>query len=157
MPTLDQIRAAIKTTLAGVSGIGTVHDYERFAKEVAKFREFYLSGSATNQRLLGWNIRRTARSERLVDTGRHYVDNTWRIRGLMAIDDADESEKLLDNLVESARDAFIADDTLGNVVATCNTGRGEAVGLQMTDSGPVMFSGVLCHMVNCRLTTRHYT
>lgn len=157
MPTLDQIRGAIVATLEGVSGIGTVHAYERYAREVSKFKELYVSGSGVAARVLGWHVRNVATSEKLLDTGRNYVDNTWRLRGFMAVADADESEILMDNLFEAARDAFRLDDTLGGVVASCNTGRDEDIGLQKTDSGPVMFAGVLCHQINGKLTTRHYT
>ena len=155
MSTLAQIRAAIVAKLSGVAGIGVVNDFERYAREASKFKTFYQASPTA--RLLGWHVRNVATRELLVDTGRHLVDHTWNLRGFMAIDDADGSEKLLDDLVELARDAFRLDDTLGGTVSSCNTGRDEEIGLQKIDSGPVMFAGVLCHSVRLKLTTRDYT
>lgn len=157
MPTLDQIRAAIKTRIESVPAVGVVHDYERFAAEQAKFREFYLYGVVPNQRVTGWHIRRAATREIYIDVNRWVIYHDWRIRGFMSINDADGTEKIFDNLIEAVRDAFRASPML-----TAEPDHSEVVtdeeraGVQVPDSGPVMFSGVLCHGARLELTSRHY-
>lgn len=157
MPTIDQIRGAIKTKIQTVPNIGIVHDYERFAAEQAKFRTLYLSGVAPNQRIQGWHVRRVATRETYIALSRWVVRHEWRIRGFMAIDDADATEKLFDTLIEAIRDAFRAAPTLTaepdySEVVTDE----ERAGVQVADSGPVMFAGVLCHAARLELTSRHY-
>ena len=157
MPTLDQIRSAIKTKLEGVADVGVVHDYERFTTEQAKFRELYVAGAAGNQRVKGWNIRRAATRETFIDLNRWVVVHTWRIRGFMSIEDAEATEKTFDNLIEAFRDAVRVNPTL-----TAEPDHSEAItdeeraGVQVTDSGPVMFAGVLCHSAQLELYSRHY-
>lgn len=150
MPTLAQVRAAIKTTLEGVSGIGQVHDYERFAKRTADFLALYRS--TTHNQVRGWNFRRVSTQERSPDVGRFIVTARWQIRGYMTLDDSATSEKTFDNLVEDVRDAFRANDTLGGVVDTCIIG--DVAGAQLEEAGPVMLADHLCHGARLTLQTR---
>lgn len=153
-PTLDQIRAAIKTRMLTASGIGAVNEYERYAKEQSKLAAEYVSGD----RLHGWYIRRLKTREAHIDVGRYVIDHDWLMRGFYAIDDADESEKDFDLEIESIRDVFRTNSVIMTGVETCfshDTDAAEA-GVQVLDSGPVMFAGVLCHAARLGLTTRHY-
>lgn len=150
MPTISQIRDAIAGKIAAVPGSGVVHSFERYSKREADFRPFYEDAGT----IRGWHVRRATTSETVPARGRHVVDHRWQIRGYRALDDATASERAFDELVEALRDAFRADETLGGVVATINIG--EQAGLQVEDSGPVMFAGVLSHSVRCALTTRHF-
>lgn len=152
MPTLDQIRAALKTKITGIAGSGVVHDYERFAQEQSKFKTLYLDTAAS--RIHGWHIRRAATREKHLAVGRYLVEHTWHVRGFMSLDDADATEKTFDIEVEAFRDAIREDDTLGTLIASMITE--EQAGAQVLDSGPVMFAGVLCHAVRMALITRHY-
>lgn len=154
MPTIDQIRAAIKAKIETVANVGVVHDYERFASEAAKFRALYLTGTAPNQRILGWHVRRVATREQYIAVSRWVVDHDWQIRGFMGIDDADATEKTFDALIESIRTAFRDDETLGALVAACLKDETEVI--SVLDSGPVMLAGTLCHAARLALTTRHY-
>ncbi len=157
MPTIDQIRAAIQAKIEAVPGAGTVHDYERFAADQAKFREFYLSGAAADRRILGWHVRRAATRETYIDVSRWVVRHEWRVRGFMAINDADATEKLFDALIEAIRDAFRANPTLTEEPDYCDVVTDEQrAGVQVADSGPVMFAGVLCHAARLEFTSRHY-
>lgn len=147
------IRAAIVATLTAIPDIGVVHSHERYAKAEKDFRELYLAG----ERILGWNVRRTATRERVTDRDDPDVrmeEHTWTLRGYMSLADAEASELAFDALIESVRAAFRADDTLGGTVYTCVTD--EAAGIQVVDSGPVMLSGVLCHSARLTLTTVSY-
>lgn len=154
MSDLATIRAAIVAALGSVPNVGLVHSYERFAQHEKAFRDLYQSGG----QLLGWNVRRRATRESSDALGRWTVTHEWRISGFMALNDAAATELEFDDLIEAARDVFRADETLGGVVATTVIGDGpdDPAGLQLLESGPVMFCGVLCHSARLALFTRHY-
>jgi hypothetical protein len=151
MPTTDQIRAAIKAKIESVAGAGVVHDYERYADRIADFKALFVTGST----LKGWLIRRVATEEKSPAVGRYLVTHRWQLRAYQGLDDAAASEKAFDSLIESVRDAFRADDTLGGVVGTCIL-PDDVAGVQVEDAGPVMFAGVLAHSARCALATRHF-
>ena len=148
--TLAQIRDAIKAKLEGIAGIGIVHKKERLAARVADLKALYVS----NGQLLGWHIRRVATSEVSPAIGRYTTDHRWQIRGFMAIDDAADSEIVFDELIESIRAAFRADETLGGTIGGTQAPP-PTIGAQLIESGPVMFADVLCHGARLQLMTRH--
>lgn len=156
MPTLTQIRDAIKATIETVPGVGLVHTYERFAIREKDFRALYETGVAPDTRILGWHIRRVLTRERSPAVGRSVVANEWTIRGFMGLDDAAASELTFDGLVESIADVFRANPDLGGVVASTTQEDSELAGIQVIDSGPVMFAGVLCHSARLQLFTTHF-
>jgi hypothetical protein len=153
MPTVQQIRTAIKAKIDTVAGVGPVHEYERFLKDQSRLVALYTSGNP--KRVLGWHIRRVSTRETLEDIARWVVLHGWRIRGYMGLDDADASEKLFDDLIEQIRDAFRSDDTLGGVVFSCVNPANDEAGIQVLDHRPVLFCGVLCHFAELGLTTQH--
>ncbi|MDA8107567.1 MAG: hypothetical protein M0015_02930 [Betaproteobacteria bacterium] len=158
MPTLDQIRTKIAEKIFAVAPTIAVHDYERYTKNMSDLAAMYKSEDvldANAARLNGYHVRRvaTAEDEPMVGAKKE-VTHTWEIRGFMALDDADATEKLFDNQVEAIRDTFREDDTLGGLVAT--TVVGNAAGVQVLESVPVVFAGVLSHSAKLRLFTRHY-
>jgi len=154
--TVAAVRTAIVAKLNAVSGIGVVHAYERYSKDNARLKQLYCV--TPDAPLLGWFIRRPNTHE----TG-NLQSNTvevirWRIQGMMALDDANQSELIFDNLIESVRDAFAQDESLGGVVDQCSepgNDSGETC-IQVDDAGPVMFAGVLCHAARLGLTTVRY-
>jgi len=151
MPTLTQIRAAIVAKIYTVANIGNVHAFERFAKGEKDFRTLYeYSGQVR-----GWNVRRLTRRETSPALGRSHVVNKWRISGFMSLSDADGSELAFDGLIEDLCAAFRADETLGGLIAGTVLENPNVAGLQVEDSGPVMFAGVLCHSARCILYTWH--
>lgn len=154
MTALALIRAAIVAKLETVPGIGRVHGYERFADRKSELADLYVAGG----QLLGWNVRRIATAETSPAIGRTVVTHRWRIRGFMALADEAASEIAFDTLIEAIGDAFRDDDTLGGTVATCIVEEGSApqAGIQVEDSGPVDFAGVLCHAAQLSLATRHF-
>lgn len=154
MPTEASVRAAIKAKVQGVTNIGVVHDYERYANAMNEFRTLYQADIAGVKQVRGWYIRRMTRRESSDYQGRHEVILGWRVQGFMSLDDASASEKTFDSLVETLVDAFRADETLGGAVDSSIVG--EDAGLQIEDTGPVMFGGVLCHSARGRLMTRHF-
>lgn len=146
MSDLATIRAAIVAKLTAIADIGVVHDYERFAKGEKDFRDLYQVGD----RILGWHVRRVRTAEKSPVLGRWYTSHDWEIRGFMGLDDAGQSEIVFDALVEAIREAFRLDGSLG--IDGLFTVDPDSAGIQLADSGPVMFGGVLCH--SARLTLR---
>lgn len=142
---LETIRAAIVARLNATPGIGRVHSYERFARSEKEFRDLYADGN----RILGWHVRRT-KTHSVGRGAAHQVAHNFSIRGFMSLEDASASELAFDALIESIRAAFRADDTLGGLARTCSDETG--AGVQVADSGPVMFAGVLCHAATLQLT-----
>lgn len=153
MPTLDQIRTAIKTKIETVANVGQVHKYERLARTPAAFAALYHFGAPP--RILGWYIRRVRTREVFEDTGRWSVFHYWRIGGFMGIEDADATEQLFDMKIEEIRAAFRTDDDLaGLTFSSIDPGNREA-GIQVIDHKPVLFAGALCHHALLGLMTQH--
>lgn len=158
-PTVSEIRAAIAEKIFSVAPAIAVHDYERYTKNMSDLKALYLSTDPLNAdaaRLNGYHVRKVSTRRVFVDTGRWSIWHRWRIRGLMALDDADATEKIFDEQIETIADAFRADDTLGGLIAgTVDPESGEA-GLQVLESKPVMFADVLSHWAELGLTTQHF-
>jgi hypothetical protein len=153
--TLQQIRDAIAAKISGVAGTGMVNSFERYARDMGALNAVYSSGGL----LKGWHVRRVATARRLVAMGRTTVTHDWELRAVMALNDATQSELAFDAMIEAVDHAFRDDDTLGGVVGTtrqASTGsEGGLIGLQVKDSGPAMFAGVLVHLAICGLATWH--
>lgn len=149
------IRTAIRDTLLSVAGIGVVHLYERYARDLSALKQLYLSGGE----LRGWFIRRESTRETGIAIPRYLEVVQWQIRGFMALSDENQSELVFDDLVESIRDAFRANSKLdGTVTKTGLLQAGAERGVQLDDAGPFMFAGVLSHGARIRLiTTRERT
>lgn len=158
MSTLQEHRAAIVAALASVPEIGIVHDRERYAADNAKFSALYLYTPADGKRQIrGWWLRRSGTAEHSPNVARTVNVHTWTVRGYMAFADADETELVLDELVEQFRALIRADPTLGGVCQPGPLGGDDDVdGVQVTDAGPVNFAGVLCHSVVLQLKTWSY-
>lgn len=154
MATLAQISTAIKSKWVGVVGGSVpVHDYERYRKNNADFAGAYKN--AATSRLHGYNFYREATREEDIDVGSVRRLHIWRWNGFMAIDDADNSQKLLQDELELIASAFRLDRTLGGVVLDLkdmDQERGLS-GLQVERIEPVMFAGVLCFRATGRLLT----
>lgn len=146
--TLATIRSAIVAKIETVAGIGLVHRYERYAVQQEAMRQLYLTGGNVD----GWFVRRVETVERSRAIGRYIEDHRWAIRGFRSLVDADASELAFDATIEDMRDAFRADETLGGAIDS--TLVDDLAGLQVDDSGPVMFAGVLCHAASLTLWTR---
>lgn len=150
------IRTAIVARLNSVSGIGVVHAYERYAADLAKLKTLYCPTGETTIR--GWFVRRFRTNESGNIQSRTVEQIRWRIQGMMAVNDAAASELTFDELIESVRDAFAQDETLGGTVDQCSepgNEDGESC-IQLDDAGPVMFGGVMCHACRLSLPTVRY-
>lgn len=154
MSVLQDHRAALAALLAAVPGVGLVHLYEPYARTEAAFAALYAwAVPGGGKQLRGWFIRRTGTRERELGVGRTLNAHTWQVRGFMALDEAGATELVFDELVEAMRLAYRTDPTLGGVAQLSPA---EGVGMDVTDSRPVVFAGVLCHSAVLQLTTHAY-
>lgn len=157
MSTLAAIRAAIVAKLSGVAAIGVVHAFERYAKSEGEFRDFYVSEIAGQKLIRGWYVRRMGTREVSAIPGLSTRITTWRLVGFHGLDDATESELVLDELTESVCDAFRIDPTLGGVVADLcdltSSAEDKQQGIQVEDFAQVLLSQKLCHRVQLSLVT----
>ena len=134
------IRAKIKTIMEGVSGIGAVHDYERYSRSIASFFELMRSGGIVN----GWVIHRSsapATRDNMPTMMRHHK---FRISGLYEINDTNASEKTLQALIDAIFTDFAADHTLGGTFLSCDP-------LQVDDIDVEEFGNTLYHTVELSL------
>jgi hypothetical protein len=145
---MDDIRNAIAGVISSVPDVGQVHTFERYAKDRSDMQKFYQTGT----QILGWHIRRVRTTEDSPYLQRWSRVYRWEIRGYLSLDDSEQTELQFDNLVEDICVAFRADDTLSGLVDTCIIGK--EAGIQVLESYPVMFAGVLCHSAKLALNTR---
>lgn len=151
MSHLDATRAAIVAKLQALA-IGVVHDHEPYVADLAGLKALYQDPDGG--RLNGWYVRRVATRELASAIGRFVEIVSWQIRGYRALAEAEASELAFDAQIEAIRDAFRHDETLGGAVHDTAEGDvGGAAGIQLEESGPVLFAGVLCHAARLRLTT----
>lgn len=157
MSTLAQIRDAVVAKLGSVPGIGIVHRYERYAAREGDFRALYVATIGGENLIRGWYVRRMRTREVSEVHGVSMRVTDWRIVGYHGLDDAGESEIVLDNLVEDACAAFRSDPTLGGVVASLRdltSPDGDArYGLQVEDFAQVLLAQKLCHRAQLALIT----
>lgn len=139
------IRTAIVALLKTVPGIGEVHDRERYSATDKDLRALY-----GVDRLRGWHVVRVGRRE---SADFSVVETDWEIRGFMAFDDRSQSGLAFDGLIDAIVDAWRADPKLGDLVMWPQDG--QPIVPSLTDAGPVMFAGVLCHSCRLKHTTRH--
>jgi hypothetical protein len=150
--THQAIRQKIHDLMVTVPNVGTVHTFERYAAIASKLKQLYLS----NGKICGWYIRLVRTQRDSPSLGRYAVLHTWGIRGFMAFDDAAQSELAFDDLVEALQELFQAHETLDGLVGATAFPEQHVAGLQLDDSGPVMFADVLCHSARCTLNTLHH-
>jgi len=140
------IRAQIKSILSGVSGIGEVHDYQRWAATWEKFLDLFKTGS---DKINGWIITRTATPATVESTTHESRIHQYKIRGIYGLKDEDETEVTFQALIEAVAAAFRAKRTLNGAAE---------------DSGPVnvavvenrAFGGVLCHFCELDLPAEEF-
>lgn len=151
------IRQAIFERLNTVKNVGKVQLYQRYAKRNSQLKEFYGWTNPTNDsekyegEIRGWFIRRNSfRQDRQANC--YERTSVWQIEGFMSLDDETMSELQFDKVVDAIESAFRTDATLNGVIE--GIGDTNEQGLQLIDSGPYMFSGVLCHGAKFQLIIR---
>lgn len=139
------IRTEIYNILSGVASIGKVYDYERWTKDWKAFIDLFKDSTG---KILGWEISRGKAGEEKITIGIGNNEDerahTYIIRGYMAIDDSEATEKTFNALIEAAATAFRAKRTL-------NESAEDNQGLQCDVIDARTFGGVLCHYAELRL------
>jgi hypothetical protein len=105
---LYDIIGAIQTKMSTISGIGTVHDYERWAISWQRFLELYAwTDPDTGERSIrGWTLSRRATTEDRETSASNLTRHQIFCRGIMGLEDSSASEKTFQNLIESVRESF---------------------------------------------------
>lgn len=133
------LRAQIKNILSGITGVGKVHDYERFTADTAKFLSFFKDG--ISGKIFGWEITREGvKHERI--TQKIKATHTFVIKGYYGLQDAVGTEKLFNAVIDLIGQAFINTQIPGS--------QGHSLP-QVSNVGARTFGGVLCHYAEIRL------
>jgi hypothetical protein len=118
------IRSRLHTLVDGVTNVGRVYDYERWINEQGDFLDIFRVEIGGIQVIRGWTIGYEGLGIGSDEFPNGYMvlraDGTsavlrrheFKVRGYMGWDDAEESEKVFSDLVETVLDTLDADDTL---------------------------------------------
>ena len=151
---LTTIRNQIATTLGNVSGIGTIHKYDRWSADWTTFLNLFKD---TNNKINGWMITRTGAPERWQSISDYERVHEFMIRGIYGLKDADASEHTFQALIEDICTAFRSDDTLNGTCDTTSPDFGSLKGassVQVALTENRMFGTVLCHYCELRLAAQ---
>lgn len=134
------IRTSIKEALTGITGIGRVHDYERWSVDPAQFLTLFQD--AASRKIFGWEITRTgAKVEK--PTQKFKVTHNYVLKGYYGVQDAAGSEKLFNLVIETIVSKFISTQLAGTQ------------GICLPQVGIIEFrmfgNNVLCHYAEVRL------
>lgn len=153
MTSTQRIRNELQALISSVPGTGQVHPYERFAVKSQEFARLYQQG----QRVQGFFVHRQGSREYQYSSQLNRVRTRWVIRGFASLVDAEATELAFDDLLDALRAAVRARPVLYDAAdnALAHTSTDDGAGLQLDESGPVMFAGVLCHGATFSLTTEH--
>jgi hypothetical protein len=146
------IRAHLKTVMESVDDIGQVHDYERWLDDWGGLLTLMQTQVDGIDQLRGWFITLESWEQRQIAFMGGGADETrlvqynYRLRGFMAVDDSEATEKTFAALAFSLADALEADTTLQGDVLERET--------PVVEGGLMdyrMFAGVLCHYFELRV------
>ena len=157
MATTEAIRAAIAARMLTVPGLGVLHLYERYRFKEADFAALFMWQPPVldaPKELRGWFIRRVARRVMEESHTSDLVSTDWQMRGFMAIRDGMASEIEMDAVTDGIIGTIRADLTLGGLLDGLPPAP-RSVGVQMVESAPFKFAGVVSHGVRLAWTTFH--
>lgn len=140
---LSTIREQIKAILSGVSGVGVVHDYDRWAAHWAAFLGLFTVEEDGQKTVNGWVITRRKTAANTASTTHDARRHDFLIRGIYGLKDDDASEIVFQQLIEDICAAFKAKYKLNDTAD--NT---EPVQVAIVENR--IFGNVLCHY--CELT-----
>lgn len=148
---LSDIRSALKQILEGISGIGLVHDYERWTPEWKGVLDLYkdpVSGT-----LRAWTMTREATPEELLTvggpSGQNLRNHAMVMRGYQALDDSAATEKTFQDTVEAIC-AELRKDPATTALGTSVLGTSGPP--QVRTVGHVLLGDVLCHYAEISYT-----
>lgn len=128
-------RAGIYNTLAAVTDIGQVYDYERWAPTWDAFIDLFKTTTVGDPHIRGWEISQKAP----VSEDRTSVKmRTYSIKGYMSVNDAAATEKTFATLIDAVAAAFRSDQSLGGMAHGHDF-------IQVDVMETRMFGSVMCH------------
>lgn len=152
------VRAIIKAEMDGVTNIGIVHDYERWAVQWPDFLDKFKTTIGATAQIRGWTI--MCRGWRDEVTGFRASKNEANIfreyrfvvRGFMSLNDADETEHTAIALTEAVC------NRLNTSVQLHDLGRawGYVPLCSLSIFEPRMFGNVLCHYSEIEQVVREH-
>ena len=143
------IRAQIKTIMETVPGIGVVYDYERYARSLADY--FKLMTPVGQDSVKGWVIHREKTDSRQITMGllgQIERVHSFRIAGILEMDDVAGSEKNFQEILDGIFTAFKANGTLNGSATSHEQIQIDEVTVCLEDE----FGGSLYHVADCSLT-----
>lgn len=146
MPNLDNIRAKIKATIETITDLGPV--YTRFvygrtwAEIIEKFKRKNVKA------YYGVMFKELERNEDSDDED-HEITRTWQIFAFRQVNDAQGTQILFENALESLAGAFALLPDLGGLVNECEY-------LQITNMDWAKIGDVFCHTAVMELKTSEY-
>jgi len=139
---LSDIRGKIATVLSGVTGIGTIHAYERWCNNWNEFLALY----KTTAGIINGGCITRIKTPSLRDSGRTLRrDHTFLIRYMYGLKDSSATELTFQALVEAIQTAFDSQYTLGGNVLLAGP-------LQVIKIENRLFGTVLCHYAEMQIT-----
>ena len=145
MTTTVDIRNAIITKLKAITGVGKVHNYQRYANQQSDLKAFYLD----DDKILGWLLRRASFKKTAIADAIYSIRSSWELHGYMSLRDEKQTELLFDALVDLVQLKLSNDPTFGGIASWV-----ENYELKATLE-PVMFCGILCHSVTITFNSQH--
>jgi len=150
---LEAVREQLKVILSGVSGIGVIHDHQRFAGEWGKYLAMFQDADG---RINGCEFYREKMLKNQNTMGEREKAHIFVIHRFMGLRDADATGIVFEDHIEDIDAAFdpIALETLNDTCRTINPDWGPmdgALGIQVDICELRMFGNVLCHFAELRL------
>lgn len=105
-------RAQVKAILSGISGVGAVHDYERYDANADGKEAFFRANFVRANKVNGWLIKADILQPEEETCSEILQRVRWRIRGWVSALDATASLKTAESLVETITRTFAAERTL---------------------------------------------
>lgn len=139
------VRDEVQTLLAGVSGIGQVHNRLRRIVNDQDLKAVLVSGGIIN----GWMHTRIGTQSTVLTNAENLERHQWMLRGWYSFDDAGNSEQTFQTLIEAIRAALRPELTLNDTAELVEPA-------QLLDNPephvliPPGDGGVLCHMAELR-------
>lgn len=150
---LPAIREQIKVILAGVPGIGIIHDYHRLAMDYGKILELFRDSEG---KINACMFAREKMVKRLVTGGEGPQErgHIFLFLCVMGLSDAQATGLTFDALLTAIEEEFEHRDNLNGAALTCTPGWGPQAGqpgMQIDLIEERVFGNVLCHYAELRL------
>ena len=138
----QDLRNSIKNVLMGITGIGQVYDYERFARDWSTFLAFFKNPAMNPPVILGWEITKNGIGITKV-AQKFRLSHNFVIKGYLGVNDAGKSDVLFNALILVIVQALLDAKLPGP--------GGSAIAMPQVDRiEPREFGAVLCHYAEIR-------